>query len=139
MQQQLPVLRNAGWTVEIDPDFRYRLEKIDDWYVRIEEAPDQQWFDLEMGIEVHGRRVSLLPILLAALRQTPWLLSPKALAERPGEDLLLVTLPRVQGEPERRVGLPFSRLKPLLETLGELYFLSSGEPIEALRLNRADA
>ena len=104
MQQQVPALREEGWRVEIQPDFQYNLAEIDDWYADVDEVPEQGWFDLELGIEVEGQRISLLPILLQAIRRSPWLLSGDALAQRHDEELLLVSLPHSQ----RRVALPLS-------------------------------
>ncbi|GIZ11051.1 DEAD/DEAH box helicase [Pseudomonas sp. NCCP-436] len=135
VRQQVPRLRAEGWQIHIHPDFHYNLAEVDDWYAQIEEDPQQNWFDLELGIEVEGQRLSLLPILLQAIRRTPWLLAPEALAQRPDEDFLLVSLP--QGG--KRLALPFARLKPLLATLGELYFRDPGEEHLPLRLGRADA
>ncbi|SDQ02097.1 DEAD/DEAH box helicase [Ectopseudomonas guguanensis] len=135
VQQQLPQLRAEGWQIHMRPDFQYNLAEVDDWYAEVEEDPQQNWFDLELGIEVEGQRLSLLPILLQAIRRTPWLLAPEALAQRADEDRLLVSLP--QGG--KRIALPFARLKPLLATLGELYFRDPGEDHLPLRLGRADA
>src|SRR5690606_1635365 len=109
--------------------------EVADWYAEVEEDPQQNWFDLELGIEVDGQRLSLVPILLQAIRRTPWLLAPEALAQRADEERLLVSLP--QGG--KRVALPFARLKPLLATLGELYFREPEEEASRLRLGRADA
>ena len=133
--QQLPQLRAEGWQIHMRPDFQYNLAEVDDWYAEVEEDPQQNWFDLELGIEVEGQRLSLLPILLQAIRRTPWLLAPEALAQRADEDRLLVNLP--QGG--KRIALPFARLKPLLATLGELYFRDPGDDHLPLRLGRADA
>lgn len=135
VQQQLPKLRAEGWHIQMRPDFQYNLAAIDDWYAEVEEDPQQNWFDLELGIEVEGQRISLLPILLQAIRRTPWLLTPEALAQRDDDDRLLVSLP----QSGKRVALPFARLKPLLATLGELYFRDPGEDHLPLRLGRADA
>ncbi|TBV03560.1 DEAD/DEAH box helicase [Phytopseudomonas dryadis] len=135
MQQQVPALRSEGWQVLIQPDFQYNLAQIDDWYADIDELPEHDWFDLELGIEVEGQRISLLPILLQAIRRTPWLLSGDALAQRQDRELLLVSLPHSQ----RRVALPYARLKPLLATLGELFFREGDDIGSRVRLPRADA
>ncbi|SDE86516.1 DEAD/DEAH box helicase [Phytopseudomonas seleniipraecipitans] len=135
MQQQVLALREEGWRIEVQPDFHYNLAQIDDWYADVDEVPEHGWFDLELGIEVEGQRISLLPILLVAIRRTPWLLSGEALAQRQDEEMLLVTLPHSQ----RRVALPYARLKPLLAALGEL-FIGDGDDIGTrVRLPRADA
>ncbi|SEI42765.1 non-specific serine/threonine protein kinase [Azotobacter beijerinckii] len=138
VRHALPRLRALGWRIEMRPDFHYNLLDIDDWYLQLEAAPEQDWFDLEMGIEVQGQRLSLLPILLHAIRHSPWLLTPEALARRADDELLLVPLPRGQST-SQRIALPFGRLRPLLANLGELFFHASGETPQRLRLARPDA
>lgn len=135
VQHSVPQLREDGWRVQMQPEFQYNLARVDDWYAEIEETPERDWFDLELGIEVEGQRLSLLPILLQAIRRTPWLLTGDSLAQRPDEDLLLVNLP----QSSRRIALPFARLKPLLATLGELFFQDPSDANPRLRLPRADA
>ncbi len=140
VREGLPQLRAQGWQVRMQPDFQFNLATLAEWRVAIDESAEGDWFDLEMGIEVDGQQVSLLPILLHAIRHSPWLLTGEALAQRGDDEELLVPLPRSHGI-GRRVALPFGRLRPLLASLGELYFGEdevAGEP-ERLRLGRADA
>ena len=135
MQSEVPALRSEGWHIEIQPDFHYNLAQIDDWYADIDDLPEQGWFDLELGIEVDGQRISLLPILLQAIRRMPGLLSGETLAQRNDDERLLVPLPGS----ERRVALPYARLKPLLAALGELFLGADEEIGSRVRLSRADA
>ncbi len=135
VQEQLPRLREQGWQIQMQPDFHFNLARVDDWYGEIEEQPETGWFDLELGIEVDGQRISLLPILLQAIRRTPWLLTNEAVAQRQAGEMLLVSLPHSH----KRIALPFARLQPLLSTLGELFFRDSEEVGQRLRLPRADA
>lgn len=132
VREGLPQLREAGWQIRILPDFHFNLAEITGWYARLDEAEDRQWFDLEMGIEVEGQRISLLPILLQAIRTRPWLLSGEA--QDSEDDVLFGLLPSGQ-----RVALPLQRVKPLLSTLGELYFADQPADLQRLRLPRADA
>ena len=135
VREQLPHLREEGWQIRMQPDFQFNLAKIDDWYATVEEDPEQSWFDLELGIEVDGQRLSLLPILLQAIRRTPWLLNGEALNKREDDEELLVSLP----DSHKRVALPLARLKPLLATLGELFLRNPDEAGQRLRLPRLDA
>ncbi|MBU1330659.1 MAG: DEAD/DEAH box helicase [Gammaproteobacteria bacterium] len=135
VQHVVPQLRRDGWHIQMHPEFQYNLAQIDDWYAEVEETREHDWFDLELGIEVDGQRISLLPILLQAIRRTPGLLSGETLAKRADDELLLVSLPHST----QRAALPYARLKPLLGTLGELFFREPGENNERLRLPRADA
>ena len=134
VQTHLPVLREAGWEVIVQPGFYYDLEAVDHWYADIEEAPGHEWFDLELGIEVNGQRHSLLPIVLSLMRRQPQLLDATFMAERNDDDRLLVSL----GTGEKiKVALPYGRIKPLMATLGALY-LHKPEG-DLLRLNAPDA
>lgn len=135
---QLPKLRAQGWKIEIQTGFRYDLQEVEQWYADVHDSDDQNWFDLEIGIEVQGVRISLLPILLQSIRQTPWLLNPKALEQRHDDEVMLVNLPRHHAG-ERRIALPYGRLKPVLQTLGELYFEDQDPNETRLRLPRTDA
>ncbi|TWC28394.1 non-specific serine/threonine protein kinase [Pseudomonas sp. SJZ079] len=135
VQEQLPRLRDEGWQIHMQADFQFNLAQVDDWYAEVEEAPELDWFELELGIEVEGQRISLLPILLQAIRRTPWLLNGEALNKRADDEVMLVNLP----QSTRRIALPFARLKPLLATLGELFLREPGESSQRLRLPRADA
>ncbi|MFG0722433.1 DEAD/DEAH box helicase [Pseudomonas sp. GLN_6] len=135
IREQLPQLREEGWQIRMQPDFQYNLAQVDDWYAEVEEDPEQTWFDLELGIEVEGQRISLLPILLQAIRQKPWLLNGEALSKRDDDEVILVSLPHSH----KRAALPLARLKPLLATLGELFVREPGESSQRLRLSRLDA
>ena len=136
VRQDLPLLREQGWTVIIHPGFRFDIEEVQGWYADIQEDVAGGWFDLEVGIEVNGQRLSLLPILLQGIRQTPWLLNPKSIAERADEDVFIATLYAGTAQ-AKRIALPYGRLKPVLNALGELYFAEHEGP--SMRLPRADA
>ncbi|MDP3815258.1 DEAD/DEAH box helicase [Pseudomonas sp.] len=135
VREQLPRLREEGWRIHMQPEFQFNLAQVDDWYAEVEEDPERNWFDLELGIEVEGQRLSLLPILLQAIRRTPWLLNGEALNKREDDEMLLVNLPGSH----KRAALPLARLKPLLATLGELFFREPAESSQRLRLSRLDA
>jgi hypothetical protein len=119
VRDELPRLRAAGWVVEVGSDFRYDLAEVDEWYVEVDEdAPGGNgWFDLELGIVVAGERHPLLPLLLAMIRAAPRDFDAAALAARADDAELLVAL-----SDRQRVALPWRRVKPILATLGELYF-----------------
>ncbi|CAD5108823.1 DEAD/DEAH box helicase [Zestomonas carbonaria] len=140
VQQQLPELRERGWRIEIRPGFVFDLTPVDSWYADLDESPERDWFDLELGIVVDGQRVSLLPVLLRLIRNSPELLSPNNLARRGDTEMLRLQLDAQRssdGQP-MQVLLPFGRLKPVLATLGELYLRD--QPAGAsLRLSAPDA
>lgn len=140
VQHALPGLRAQGWHIELTPGFQFDLTPLQGWYADIEQAPSQDWFDLELGIVVDGQRISLLPVLLRLIRNRPELLTPANLAKRGDHELLSIQLEQKRsgdGYP-LQVALPFSRLKPVLATLGELY-LREPDPGTSLRLSAPDA
>ena len=131
----LPILANRGWRIEKLPEYRYDVTYIDEWYAEIDDKNDEpgiSWFDLELGIVVNQQRVSLLPVLVDLIRNAPHEFDPEALAAHADSDQLLATL--ADGV---RVALPWSRVKPILSTLGELYFIE--KPENTIRLPRLDA
>jgi len=113
-------LREQGWQIETTPGYRFDLADIDDWYAQVEQEESgaaSAWLELELGIVIQGKRVPLLPVLLQLIREAPLDFERGALESRGDEELLLATLPDGQ-----RAALPWGRVKPILRTLGELYF-----------------
>ncbi len=125
----------AGWRVEKSPKYRYDMVAVEDWYAEVEEETTDNgsaWFDLELGITVNGERVPLLPVLVQMIRNFPNDFSPKALAVHGEADQMLAALPD-----GTRVALPWNRLKPILATIGELYF--SDKIRHSVRMSSLDA
>ncbi|RJG21690.1 DEAD/DEAH box helicase [Massilia cavernae] len=112
-------LAEHGWQVIKSPKYRYDVVGVDDWYADIDEPAEagNAWFELELGIVVNQKRVPLLPVLVQLIRSAPSDFDPDVLAAHADIDQMLATLP--DGV---RVALPWGRLKPILATLGELYF-----------------
>lgn len=68
----IPLLREAGWNVEIDETFPFRpVEMKGEWYANLEKSSSAStdWFDLELGMMINGRRVNILPMLVRMLRE----------------------------------------------------------------------
>ncbi len=131
----VPALEAQGWQVNRMPDYRYDVAEVEDWYADIDDKtsePGSPWFDLELGIVVNQARVSLLPVLVDLIRNAPLDFNPQALAAHADDEPLLATLP--DGV---RVALPWGRIKPILGTLGELYF--SDKSGASMRLSTLDA
>ena len=135
----LPKLRTQGWELQIDEEFGFDLTAVDDWYATVEQVPERDWFDLELGIIVNGERLSLLPILLNLMRSHAEILNPERLARRRDDELILVNIPQRTSPSTGRCRWPcrWAGLKPVLMTLGEFYLQEPGET--TLRLSKADA
>jgi superfamily II DNA or RNA helicase len=114
----LPQLRALGWIVTVDASYPYQVVETDvPWYAAVE--PDEErtdWFGLELGIEVAGQRVNLLPALLEMLETRGDTDSLEALLDLPATRLRAVPL----GE-NRYLTIPPARLRFVLKVLLELY------------------
>lgn len=112
VQNEAPKLRARGWTVDVDASFPCRLvEENADWYAALSEEQGQEWFALELGVEVEGARVNLLPVLLEYLRRGSTLLADLSRAEN-------CLIPMPDG---RLLPLPGERVRTMLATLAALY------------------
>ena len=118
-ENDLDALSDLGWHVQKSPKYRYDVVPVEEWYADIDEPPEagNAWFELELGIVVNRKRVPLLPVLVQLIRSAPLDFNPEVLAAHTEADQMLATLP--DGV---RVALPWGRVKPILSTLGELYF-----------------
>jgi superfamily II DNA or RNA helicase len=113
----LPQLRALGWIVEVDAGYPYQVVETDaPWYASIQ--PDEErtdWFGLELGIQVDGKRVNVLPALLGLLEECPDAESLEALLDMPAR-LRVVPV----GE-NRYLPIPPDRLRAVMQVLLELY------------------
>jgi hypothetical protein len=130
MLHTLPRMREAGWEVEIPPEFRHHILEVDAWHAEIIEN-ESGWFDLTMGIEVQGKRMPLAPLLGALFRRDPRWLDAKSLQKMRDDEP--VDLPSPDGA---RIRVEAGRLKPLARTLIDLFDAETQGP---LRLSRFDA
>jgi SNF2 family DNA or RNA helicase len=109
----LPQLRQMGWTIEIDPDYPWQVvDNEAPMYADVSHADRPDWFSLELGVEVDGHRVNLLPALLEILDHTADL---EALAK---SSRRCIAVP-VDGK--RWMPVPPQRLRMLCKVLLEMY------------------
>lgn len=133
-QEILPALRSEGWKVTKSPDFRYNLLPIKRWYadVSMHGEDDRDHFSLELGIVVGRRHYPLFPLLVPLLQQFPESFEYGALDGHDKDDAVLATLPD-----KSRVSLPWQVIAPILNILGELYYLDACQT--SLLMHRLDA
>ncbi len=112
----LPELQRDGWRVEVDDSFPYSLVVPEEWYGDLEGERGGSWFDLELGVVVDGRKVSLLPLLANWLRGGASKQQVQNLRELPTDSPLTVRL-----EDGTFLTLPVARVRTILENLLELY------------------
>ena len=120
VHQGLPQLRVEGWRVTIEPSFRHRvLEAAGDWEADLGETAGA-WFSLDLGVLIDGERVPLLPVLAQAMQHLEPGPDGRGRAEIPPGTTLYARL--ADG---RIVALPADRVRPMLETLIELFDLKA--------------
>ena len=130
MQTALPALREAGWLIEFDEEFRHHALQVDAWEADL--VPSENgWFDLDMGVIVDGERLPLAPLLASLFkRDARWLETVELLKIDDDEPIELRT-PR-----NLRLRVPAGRLKPIATTLIDLFDSFDGG---RLKISRFDA
>lgn len=112
----VPELESLGWRMEIAPDFGFRIHEAEEeaWSTSLElDASGTDWFNFDLGVEIDGKRVSLVPVLIECIDSG---LTPAALEGR-GDQKFLLVLPE-PGQPV--LAIPARRLLVLLRFLEEL-------------------
>lgn len=117
----VPRLQALGWQVDIADDYPFQVvDTAVPWYANVDSDDEQAgWFSLELGVDIEGERVNLLPALLELLEGCPDSATLEALARRARK---CVALPL---DDRRYVPVPSGRLKSLLQVLRDLY---DGDP-----------
>jgi len=104
--ETIPTLENEGWTFEIQDDFYFEFQDIEDIQVSINEK--NNWFEIEMSVEINDKKMSLLPMVTEFLTQV--------------EDMHnlddKINLPIGNGKFAR---ISSEVMKPIIKTIIELY------------------
>jgi superfamily II DNA or RNA helicase len=112
----VPQLAREGWRIEVEDSFRHRVvDGGGEWTAEVEESGGW-WFSLDLGIEIDGERVPLLPVLTQLLAQLRLTGAPDDLERLAHNGTVFGRL-----EDGRHVALPLDRTKAILSTLVELY------------------
>jgi superfamily II DNA or RNA helicase len=110
----VPQLRALGWRVDFDAEYPWQAVATDaPLYVAALPDPDRpDWFGLELGVEIDGHRIDLLPALLTLL-------------DGAGDLAALVRSHRrciaIRVDATRLLPIPPARLRMLAKVLVELY------------------
>jgi superfamily II DNA or RNA helicase len=130
----VPALRQEGWRVEIDADFRPRIIDGDgDWDASVSEEGGW-WFSLDLGIEIDGERVPLLPVLTSLLRRVRGLGAENGLDAIAEGGVVFGQL-----EDGRHIALPLDRTRAILATLVELFHPESLSAEGTLAISMGEA
>ena len=113
IEHDLPELEAQGWEIEHTDAFTLSFTETDNWEAELESS-GAQWFTLTLGVDVDGVRVNLLPLLVDILHRAS---SSDHLRE------MLDTQPHflLPLDDDHWLKIPSARLRPIFETLVELY------------------
>ncbi|QAU23816.1 helicase [Dyella sp. M7H15-1] len=129
MQAAVPELRRQGWQVEMSADFSQNVIVIDDIDGSIQQS-DNDWFDLDMGIVVNDRKVSLVPLLTTLFQRDERWLSGQL--ESIGDDEMI----ELRTPNNERLRMQAARIKPIMRVLIDLFEgLGSGENLRVSTLD----
>lgn len=128
----VPQLRGLGWKVQVASDYPFKVvEREPVWYANVtpvdeggsrrgrrddeEAAPRPDWFGLQLGIDLDGKRVNLLPALVELLERS----NGKGLGElAQTTSRKCLALPVGEGT---FIAIPGERARTILRVLAELY------------------
>jgi superfamily II DNA or RNA helicase len=109
-------LRAQGWRIELSDDFPFRVvEDPPPWFASVEpDAALPGWFCLELGVEVDGARVDLLPLVMHMLDDVDDAEGLRALERRFRPFALKVS-------ETKHLGLSPEQMRALVHVVVELY------------------
>lgn len=125
----IPKLQADGWQVEIDPSVRDVVLDLSQpstpWDARFE-AQSGDWFDVDVGVQIDGERVPLLPLIVDVLRNMRD-------GDLPQDDVTYAMMG------ERAFVLPMERIRGMLQTLVELLDDAKLNALGRLSINKLAA
>jgi SNF2 family DNA or RNA helicase len=133
----IPKLREEGWQVEMSEDYLYQIidpELIDEWYGDIDDTTGIDWFSLELGINIDGEKIQLLPLLVDFLKNINSRDELQKIQDLPDDTLLTLRV-----DENRLLPVPVTRIRDIANILIEL---GDQEPLDEegrLRLNKLKA
>lgn len=111
-------LRLQGWEIEAETEANLTAIELTDDNLSIEvEDDDSWWFSLALNLEIDGKKIKLLPILLSAIKALPncQMVTEEAVERLNRSGKFLSVLPSGQ-----IISFPFDRIRTILLSLQEL-------------------
>jgi len=119
VREVIPLLEEKGWQIEQDDSFPFYVVDDKAWYADVYSETGTEWFDLELGIELNGKKINLLPLLVNFLQEELRKLSLADMKSLADHEILLNT-------PDgTRIPISGQRLLSIINTLSELHDSSS--------------
>lgn len=125
----IPRLRALGWSVEVDENYPVKVVTAGRWYAELsDDEQESDWFTLELGVEVEGEHVDLLPVILELIETKG---SLDALA-RSSRRFTAIPLGK-----QRYMSIPPSRLAGIARVVQELYDVEGIRSTDTVRFSEA--
>ena len=129
----IPKLAAEGWRVTYADDYPFQVvADTPSWQIDVTDT-GTDWFAFDVGIEVDGERIPLLPVLLDLFERAPQDMTPENLATY-GEEPVYGTLPD-----GRLIAIPAARLKAVMEALIEQFAGGRLQDDGSMHLRRTEA
>ena len=110
LKDQTKRLRETGWRVEVPDDIGFQIHEAneDAWFSDLQGDKDgRDWFALDLGVEIEGKRISLVPLLVDCIDQG---LTASVLEKNLDQRFLL----SLGGDSDNVLSVPADRLLVLL-------------------------
>jgi superfamily II DNA or RNA helicase len=135
LRDYVPLLRSEGWEVEMAEGFGFGIHEVgeDAWFTDLEdETAGRDSFSLDLGVDVKGERISLVPLLVDCIDRG----LTTGLLEQNIEQNYLIALP---GPGNPVLAVPARRLLVLLRFLDELLATRPAQKNGRLQLDKLRA
>ena len=116
LKDQTKKLRETGWRVEVPDDIGFQIHEADEdaWFSDLQgDTSGRDWFALDLGVEIEGKRISLVPLLVDCIDQG---LTASVLEKNLDQRFLL----SLGGDSDSVLSVPADRLLVLLRFFDEL-------------------
>jgi len=120
----IPQLEQQGWIIETDDNFKLNFQTAEDWQTDIDES-NNDWFEMNFKVNVNGKSMPLLPLIMPALEEYDRGDLPEMLSIPAGNHTY--------------INIPSSQLKPFLDIVYELFDSASLNENGSLTLSRFNA
>ncbi|MCH9697490.1 MAG: DEAD/DEAH box helicase [Gammaproteobacteria bacterium] len=129
IDETIPELEGQHWIVNIDDSFALRFDDASHWIANLQSDESHDWFDLQLGVQIDGEEVNLLPALVELLASSNDPIQLREILKT--QDTMLVPL-----DDSHWLKLPSSRILSIFDTLIELYDSDPLNDDGRLRLSR---
>lgn len=132
--EHIESLRNKGWQIIIDPSFRFEVVDGDEWYANLDDSAGEDWFNLELGVNIDGEQFSLLPVIINFIQQQTRAKTLQHVLAFDDDYSLFISL-----DDGRKLRMKLGKIRSIIETLVELYDPNVLDDEGKLKLSRYQA